>query len=61
MSAAMGTLLRWAIPRMGVRCMVGYAFAENEASRRVFEKNGFEWKGTVVRDGRRTLNYLQKL
>lgn len=65
MSAAMGTILnRWAIPRMGVRCMVGYTFTGNEGSRRVFEKNGFERKRTVengklVRGEQKTLNYLR--
>lgn len=54
----------WAIPRMRVRRMVGYTFAGNEGSRRVFEKNGFEWKGTVenekvVRGERKKLNYLR--
>jgi len=64
MTAAMGTILnKWAVPRMGVRCMVGYTFTGNEGSRRVFEKNGFEWKGTVdngktVRGEPKTLNYL---
>ncbi|KAG8219623.1 SUR7/PalI family-domain-containing protein [Butyriboletus roseoflavus] len=64
MSAAMGAILNgWAIPRMGVRRMVGYTFTGNEGSRRVFEKNGFEWKRTVdngklVRGERKTLNYL---
>ena len=65
MSAAMETILsKWAIPRMGVRCAVGYTFADNGGSRRVFEKNGFQWKGTVdngkiVRGQRKTLNYLE--
>jgi len=65
MSAAMGAILsKWAIPRMGVRYVVGYTFAENDGSRRVFEKNGFKWKriidnGKVVRGVRKTLNYLE--
>lgn len=65
MSAAMGTVInQWAIPRMGVRCMVGYTFSDNMGSRRVFEKNGFEFKGTidngkVVRGEAKTLNYLE--
>ncbi|KAF8445718.1 acyl-CoA N-acyltransferase [Boletus edulis BED1] len=64
MSAAMGTIInQWAIPRMGVRCMVGYTFSANEGSKRVFEKNGFEWKGTLdngklVRGEHKTINYL---
>ncbi|KAG9314171.1 hypothetical protein JVU11DRAFT_4957 [Chiua virens] len=65
MSAAMGTILHnWAIPRMGVRRMVGYTFTGNEGSRRVFEKNGFRFErtlenGKVVRGERKTLNYLR--
>lgn len=44
--------------------MVGYTFAGNKGSRRVFEKNGFEWKRTVdnekvVRGERKKLNYLR--
>lgn len=64
MSAAMGTIMhKWAIPRMGVRYMVGYTFTGNEGSKRVFEKNGFEWQrtldnGKLVRGEHKTLNYL---
>ncbi|KAH7914752.1 hypothetical protein BJ138DRAFT_315403 [Hygrophoropsis aurantiaca] len=48
MSSAMGLILNsWAIPRMGVRYMKGFAFDGNIASSRVFEKNGFVRKGLV--------------
>ncbi|KAF9055982.1 hypothetical protein BJ165DRAFT_1398744 [Panaeolus papilionaceus] len=43
MSDAIGTLLSdWAIPRMNVHKILVGAFSANVASRRVFEKNGFE-------------------
>jgi len=64
MSAAMVMVInRWGIPRMGVEYMVGYTFTGNEGSKRVFEKNGFELKGTidngkVVRGECKTLNFL---
>lgn len=44
--------------------MAGYTFTGNEGSRRVFERNGFEWARTVdngklVRGEHKTLNYLR--
>ncbi|KAI6120713.1 hypothetical protein EDD16DRAFT_1575003 [Pisolithus croceorrhizus] len=65
MSAAMRLILySWAVPRMGVRCMSGYAFVGNIGSVRVFEKSGFVFKGILdngktVRGERRRLNYLE--
>ncbi|KAH7923918.1 hypothetical protein BV22DRAFT_1120561 [Leucogyrophana mollusca] len=48
MSAAMDVVLNlWAIPRMGVRYMKGFAFDGNIPSARVFEKNGFIRRGMV--------------
>ncbi|KAI6047834.1 acyl-CoA N-acyltransferase [Pisolithus marmoratus] len=65
MSAAMKLILySWAIPRMGVRHMLGYTFVGNTASVRVFEKSGFVLRGVLdngktVRGERRRLNYLE--
>ncbi|KAG6332772.1 hypothetical protein ID866_6317 [Astraeus odoratus] len=65
MSAAMRLILySWAIPRMGVRRMVGYTFEGNQGSVRVFEKSGFVLKsvldnGKTVRGERKRLNYLE--
>lgn len=48
MSDAVGTLLHeWAIPRMGVRRMIVLAFSGNQASVKVFLKNGFRLTQTV--------------
>ncbi|KAK0505772.1 hypothetical protein EDD18DRAFT_5226 [Armillaria luteobubalina] len=42
------TLLEsWAIPRMGVRRMIGIAYEGNQGSVRVFEKNGFVMRKTI--------------
>ncbi|KAH7914750.1 hypothetical protein BJ138DRAFT_1123244 [Hygrophoropsis aurantiaca] len=65
MTAAMKLIIeKWAVPRMGVRFMTGYTFADNRASARVFEKSGFVWKsilenGKVVRGEKKQLNYLE--
>ncbi|KAK0481810.1 hypothetical protein IW261DRAFT_1583758 [Armillaria novae-zelandiae] len=48
MTDVYATLLEsWAIPRMGVRRMIGTAFEGNQGSVRVFEKNGFVMKRTI--------------
>ncbi|EIW86924.1 hypothetical protein CONPUDRAFT_115792 [Coniophora puteana RWD-64-598 SS2] len=63
--AALGVIRdQWAIPRMGARHIVGYTFAENKASARVFEKCGFVFRGqfdngTVVRGEKKELNWLE--
>lgn len=47
-SDAVDTLLHeWAIPRMGVKKMIGTAFSGNEASVRVLEKSGFKFRETI--------------
>ncbi|SJL06087.1 uncharacterized protein ARMOST_09423 [Armillaria ostoyae] len=53
MTDVYATLLEsWAIPRMGVRRMIGTAFEGNQGSVRVFEKNGFVMRKTIP-------NYLE--
>lgn len=45
---ALDTLMNeWAIPRMGVRKVLGTAFVGNIGSARVFEKNGFKHRETI--------------
>ncbi|CCL98111.1 uncharacterized protein FIBRA_00105 [Fibroporia radiculosa] len=51
MSAALGILLSaWAIPRMGARKIRVEIFKGNDASVRVFEKNGFVIEKTVEKE-----------
>ncbi|KAF9024102.1 hypothetical protein BDZ89DRAFT_139458 [Hymenopellis radicata] len=45
-SDALGTLLhKFAVPLLGVRRMIGSAYTGNKGSIRVFEKNGFVYRG----------------
>ncbi|KAF8204428.1 GNAT domain-containing protein [Mycena galopus ATCC 62051] len=49
MSDAVNTLLHlWGIPRMGVRCMVETIMDGNNGSVRVFEKQGFKLRKTIM-------------
>ena len=49
MTAVVGTLLKaWGVPRMNVRCVRSFALEGNASSLRVFEKNGFVPRETVV-------------
>lgn len=48
MSDALMTVMHdWAIPRMGVRRILGIALQGNQGSVRVFEKNGFVFRETL--------------
>ena len=48
MTAVLRTFIHeWAVPRMGVRQIRVETFADNIASRRVFEKLGFTYEKTV--------------
>ncbi|KAJ3789957.1 acyl-CoA N-acyltransferase [Lentinula aff. detonsa] len=46
-SAFKAILEQWAIPRMGIRRMIGETYAENFGSQRVLEKNGFVFREIV--------------
>jgi RimJ/RimL family protein N-acetyltransferase len=49
MTAIVGTLLNaWGIPRMNIRCVRALVLEGNSGSVRVFEKNGFVLRKTVV-------------
>jgi len=49
MTAVVGTLLKaWGVPRMNVRCVRSLVLEGNTGSLRVFEKNGFVPRETVV-------------
>ncbi|KAJ3978110.1 acyl-CoA N-acyltransferase [Lentinula raphanica] len=48
MSSALEAILqKWAIPRMGIRRMIGETYVENYGSRRVLEKNGFVFRKVI--------------
>ena len=48
MSAAVKTIMDWAIPNMGVENIMAIALPTNIGSIRVFEKNGFTHFETIV-------------
>lgn len=51
MTVAIGTYIKeWAVPYLNAHKIVALTFADNPASRRVFEKNGFVCEGTAVLD-----------
>ena len=66
MTDALDTIMHeWAIPRMGVRHILVDVFDENEASTKVFLKNGFRLIATYddhleIKGTKRGLRILEK-